>query len=249
MKRGTDYSDSIIFVLVEPQYRGNIGAAARVINNFGFSKIRLIGTVPRKEDHYLAVHSQEIMENIELFDDLKTAIDDADIAVAMTRRCGRKKKTDFDIRQLPGFLKQLPRKKTALVFGRETFGLKDEEVELCPVRCQIPTNPAFPSLNLAQAVAIVAYELQQDSNNGRTENYLASQKTVDNYVRQIINSISRIGYFENGDPERTHKQLLSTFIKSYTTEENLQFFKNMFHRLEILSSGKNKTESEDKKRP
>jgi tRNA/rRNA methyltransferase len=230
----------IFFILVEPVYRGNIGAAARVINNFGFTNLRLVGAIPKKEDHYLAVHSEEIMNRIEIFDDLKGALSDMDAAIAVTRRSGRKKKSDLNSDGIKKFVAELHRGRTAFVFGRETYGLKDEEIELCPIRCFIPTSEEFPSLNLAQAVAIVAYELFDHSHSGDTEaeKSLAGSNKINDSVNDILKNLTNIGYFETGDPGRTEKQLQNILLRSYTTEENLLFLAKLFQRIEVLFSKK-----------
>lgn len=223
-----------VFILVEPLYKGNVGATARVLNNFGFTELRLVGAVPQKEDHYLAVHSEDLMQNIKTYDDLPSALADVENTIAITRRFGRKKKTDIDVDVMADFTHSLHRGKTALVFGRETYGLKDEEIALCPIRCLIPTDPGFPSLNLAQAVAIVSYELFKGLIGREPLSRLADREKVDKSVEQIIGSLSTFGYFENGQPDRTEKQLQNILLRSFTTEENLLFLEKLFHRISIL---------------
>jgi len=232
-----------VFVLVEPSYRGNIGAAARVLNNFGFSHLRLVGTIPQKEDHYLAVHSEEIMEQIEIFTDLKTALHDTGVAIALTRRSGKKKKTDLEVRELREFMTALPRAKTALVFGREAYGLKDEEIALCPIRCEIPTDESFGSLNLAQAVAIVAYELFGITPEKQPSRKLAGQDNIEKSVNWIISRLTSIGYFRTGDPGNVERLLKSIFLRNYTRDEDLRFLEKMFHRIEVLFSIREGTNS------
>ncbi len=224
------------FVLVEPIYRGNVGAVARVLNNFGYTNLRIIGTVPTKGDHYLAVHSEEVMKNIKCFDSLEIALEDMDNIIAVSRRKGRKKKVDISAKNIETFMTDLPRGKTAFVFGRETYGLTDEEADLCPVRCIIPTDNRFTSLNLAQAVAIISYELH----NGKiklTEKApitLASKHSIKNACSNIIKYLQDLEYFRNGDEIKTQKQLENIFFKSYTSDDNLYFLTKLFHRLTIL---------------
>ncbi|MCB5231051.1 MAG: RNA methyltransferase [Candidatus Cloacimonas sp.] len=228
---------SIIFVLVEPVYRGNIGACARVVNNFGFDQLRLVGTIPQKEDHYLAVHSEEVMEKIVVYDSLSEAVEDCDLTIGLTRRFGRKKRKDLDVSEVGSFVTQFPRKRVAFVFGRETCGLKDDEIDLCQIRCHIPTSDKFPSLNLAQAVAIVAYELYQASIEGDLEKrYLSGTEEIKGVVDSIVDNLSGIKYFENGDPEVFRKKLENILFKSYVSPENLHFIEKVFSRIEFLNN-------------
>jgi tRNA/rRNA methyltransferase len=194
-----------------------------------------VGTIPQKEDHYLAVHSEEVMEKIELFDTLSDAISDCDMVIGLTRREGRKKKKDLDIKELGNFVSDFPRERIAFVFGRETCGLKDDEVELCPIRCHIPTSDNFPSLNLAQAVAIVSYELFSVSGKEIIEqDYLSNNKEVKVAVDSIVDKLIGIKYFENGDPEVFRKKMENLLLKSYITPENLRFVEGVFSRIVAL---------------
>lgn len=227
----------IYFILVEPVYKGNVGAAARVLNNFGFTNLRVVGSVPDKEDYYLAVHSQEIMNTIVTFETLAQAINGMDSVIAFSRRSGRKKSVDISVRELGDFTLNLPRGKTAYIFGRETFGLTDDEADLCPIRCIIPTGEDFPSLNLAQAVAIAAYELHNaiDSCSDNGMLHLAGKEMVCQTCSEIMNSLRKIGYFKTGDEKKCEHLLANLLMKSYTTEENLTFLMKMFHRIEVLN--------------
>jgi len=227
----------IFFILVEPKYKGNIGAAARVMNNFGFSNLRITGTIPSKEDHYIAVHSEEVMDSIEIFPDLRTALNDIDNVIAVTRRSGKKKSIDINVNQAKDFITKLPRGKTSFVFGRETYGLTDEEASLCPIRCIIPAHEDFSSLNLAQAVAVVAYELFSNDVEDKSDvNSLAGVKEISEGCKSIIDNLRNIGYFHSGDVAVTEKRLENLLMKSYTSMENLNFLIKLFQRIEVVNS-------------
>lgn len=238
-------SQQIFFILVEPLYRGNVGAAARVMNNFGFDRLRIVGSTPQKEDFYLAVHSETLLRNVETFDSLAEALSDIDLSIAVSRRKGRKKNVDFNADEITGYIGTLPRGNTAFVFGRETYGLKDEEADLCPIRCTIPTHPRFPSLNLAQAVAVIAYHLYNDSLSiDGQAGTLAGFSEVSAVCRSIVNHLKQINYFKDGDPLNAEKQLKNLLVKSYSTKANLRFLEKMFHRIAVLTKyGSNKTET------
>ncbi len=235
-------TNQVFFILVEPVYRGNVGAVARVINNFGFDKLRIVGSIPSKEDFYIAVHSEAILKNAHTFTTLAEAIADMDLVIAVSRRQGRKKSVDFLVNQLDSYTEYLPRGNIAFVFGRETYGLTDAEADLCPIRCIIPTNPAFPSLNLAQAVAIVAYNLYGVQVNQTVP--LADKSEVLRTCKNIVNYLKEIEYFKDGDPANVEKQLQNLLLKSYSTQTNLRFLEKMFHRIAVLSKfGSNQVEN------
>ena len=155
--------ENIYVILVEPVYKGNVGSVSRIMNNFAFYNLRIVGSIPEKEDFVMGMHSEEIMEKAEVFNTLAESLHDMDRVIALSRRHGSKKRIDMNPRDLAryihtvGEISNRPKTpitssldggkaiKIALVFGRETFGLTDDEAEICDMRCHIPANEKFPS--------------------------------------------------------------------------------------------------------
>lgn len=88
--------NNIYIILVEPIYAGNVGAVARIINNFCIPHLRIVGSIPHKNDFYLAMHSEHIIENAPIFDTLAEAIADLDRVIAFSRRVGKLKPVDMN---------------------------------------------------------------------------------------------------------------------------------------------------------
>ena len=152
-----------IVVLVEPQLGENIGAAARAMANFGLSRLRLVAprqAWPNAKARIMAAGADRILDGAELYDSLEAAIADCTFVVAATARAHDQAKPVVGAAEAAALL--APRvaagELAALVFGRERNGLENDEVALADRILTLPVNPAFASLNLAQAVAIVAYE-------------------------------------------------------------------------------------------
>jgi tRNA/rRNA methyltransferase len=150
-------------VLVEPQLGENIGAAARVMANFGLSRLRLVSPRdgwPNIHAHRAASGADRILDQTMLYDSVKAAIADCTLVVATTARAHDQAKPVLSPEAAAAFL--APRvaagENVALVFGRERYGLQNEEIALADRIVTFPINPAFASLNLAQAVALIAYE-------------------------------------------------------------------------------------------
>ena len=150
-------------VLVEPQLGENIGAAARVMANFGLSRLRLVN--PRQEwpnpkARMMAAGADRVLESAALFASVEAAIADCHFVLATTARAHDQAKPVISPAQAA--LEMAPRiageENVAILFGRERNGLENEEVGLADAIVTFPINPAFASLNLAQAVALVAYE-------------------------------------------------------------------------------------------
>ena len=152
-----------IVVLVEPQMGENIGATARAMANFGLSRLRLVKPVqgwPNEKARVMAAGADRVLEGAELYDTLAAAIGDCTFVVAATARNHDQAKPVIGAAQ--GAAEMAPRvaagETVAVVFGRERNGLEIHEVARADRILTLPVNPAFASLNLAQAVVIVGYE-------------------------------------------------------------------------------------------
>ncbi len=150
------------FILVEPEEASNIGAAARAMNTMGHRDLRFVRP---KADHLsekarvLAHGSQQLLESATVYDDLKAALHDIDLACATTARHRLEKHHYVSIRELPQVLadkgSSLP--KVAIVFGGERSGLNRHDIALCDLLTTIPQSCTYPSLNLAQAVMVFSF--------------------------------------------------------------------------------------------
>ena len=152
-----------IVILVEPQLGENIGAAARAMANFGLSRLRLVAPRqpwPNDKARMMAAGADRILDGAELFDDLEAAIADCTFVVAATARAHDQAKPVVGAAEVATLM--APRiaagEPVAIAFGRERNGLENDEVALADCILTLPVNPAFASLNLAQAVVVVAYE-------------------------------------------------------------------------------------------
>ncbi len=152
-----------VVVLVEPQMGENIGAAARAMANFGLGRLRLVKPKqgwPNERAVVMAAGATRVLDGVELFETLADAVADCNFVLATTARNHDQLKPVVDA--LGAAAEMAPRvasgEAVALVFGRERNGLENHEVGLADRIVTLPVNPAFASLNLAQAVIVVAYE-------------------------------------------------------------------------------------------
>jgi tRNA/rRNA methyltransferase len=152
-----------IVVLVEPQLGENIGTAARAMANFGLTRLRLV----RPRDAWPNVHARRaasgadmVLDGAKLFDTVAAAIADCNFVLATTARAHDQAKPVIGPAEAAAQMApRLARAETvAVMFGRERWGLENDEVGLADRIVTFPVNPAFASLNLAQAVLIIAYE-------------------------------------------------------------------------------------------
>jgi len=154
---------SIIFILVNPAVPANVGAAARAINTMGFKELRLVNPCDHldRDARMLAHGSNHILEQAEVFNDLRQALHDIDFVIGTTARRRTIRNRFILLNQLPGIILEKGKsiRKTAIVFGSEESGLSNEDADLCDILSTIPMATKYPSLNLSQAVMVYAYEL------------------------------------------------------------------------------------------
>jgi tRNA/rRNA methyltransferase len=155
----------IDIVLVGPLYQGNIGFTARVMKNFGFRRLVLVDPcVLEEEAHACASHAQDVLDGAERLS-LAEVYDRSCLTIGTT---GELNKTVCRSRRMPYYtpaeLREMLRDvdgRIAILFGRENWGLNNEEIAQCDVICTIPAVPEYPILNLSHAVCVICYELAQ----------------------------------------------------------------------------------------
>lgn len=155
----------IRFVLMRPRNPENLGAAARALRNFGFSDWAIVD--PRTLDfgaaRRVAVHAEDLLDRPRLTAALDEAVEDCAFVVGTSSRQVRGKKRLTPEAWAAEVARLGPRARTALVFGDERSGLSNREIERCHALSCVPTLPAQPSLNLAQAILLYAYEARRAS--------------------------------------------------------------------------------------
>jgi len=162
-----NWKNNIYFVLVGPKESGNIGASARAIKNMGFKNLCLVNPPSEITDEarWLAHNALDILNAAQTFATLEDAVKDKAIVVGITRRTGKHRGLSMPVHKgCEYLLERAGENKIAILFGREDKGLLNEEVTGCGLLINIPTSKEHRSLNLSQAVLIVAYELLKAEN-------------------------------------------------------------------------------------
>ena len=147
-------------VLVRPESPANVGAVARAIANTGLAGLRLVapGDWRTIECWRSAWGSQEVLERAAVYDDLRSAVADAHLALAFSGKRG-KGAAWLDVREAAAEVAARGEETACLVFGPESSGLTQDELACCGPRVRIPAHPGQPSLNLSHAVMVAAYEV------------------------------------------------------------------------------------------
>jgi tRNA/rRNA methyltransferase len=199
--------DHFAFVLFSPKSSGNVGAAARALKNMGFADLRLVA--PRDYDPRaaaaMAVHADDVLARARIFPDLAAALDDRTLTVGTTCRTGPYRSETRLLREAaPTLIAESGANRLAIVFGPEDFGLTNIEIAQCQRLITIPTAPDYPSLNLAQAVIVVAYELMLAAGAARIPvetGQLAAVGAVDAMHRRMAEALVAIGFLPDDNPD------------------------------------------------
>ena len=154
--------DNIEFILVEPSHPGNIGAAARAIGTMGFRNLTLINPEkhPHPESRARSSGALDILLNAKVFNTLDEAIADSSLVIGTTARQRRISVPIDSIHEsAENIFKISLEKKVSIVFGAETSGLSNNDIDRCNQLVYIPTGEMYTSLNLSMAVQVIAYQI------------------------------------------------------------------------------------------
>jgi len=223
-----------IIVLVEPQLGENIGAAARVMANFGLSRLRLVNPRdgwPSLQARRSASGADRILDDTRLYDTVEAAIADCTFVLATTARAHDQAKPVIGPQQAA--LAMAPQvgagENVAVLFGRERYGLENAEVALADRIVTFPVNPAFASLNLAQAVAIIAYEWFKLTTAGALpfampqKSEAARKQQVQAFFANLERELDRIEYFRPLHKRATMLvNLRNIFARMQPTQQDVQ---------------------------
>jgi tRNA/rRNA methyltransferase len=203
----------IRIVLCRPSHPGNIGAAARAMKAMGLSDLRLVAPErwPAKEDQWMATHAADVLEKAVIHERLGQAIDDCTAAFALSARPREWSPQVLDVRSAAARAVQIG-DRVAFVFGAEDAGLTNEEMFACQFLVHIPATPGSSSLNLAQAVQVVAYELRMAAEGAippQRKEKLATVDDIEGLYAHLEQAAVKSGFYvpESGSklPERLRR--------------------------------------------
>jgi tRNA/rRNA methyltransferase len=228
--------NSISILLVRPRYHENIGSVARVMKNMGLNRLIVVdGSSPLHPDAYkLASGAEDILERAEEFPNLKEAISEMGCVVGMTSRAGKERSPLLTPKNVVEKLISISEKNCiGLVFGSEKEGLTNEELSLCHLYVRIPSADAFPSLNLAQAVMVLCYELFQSSTMSQKETGpLASSDHLERMFEHMERTLVAIGFLDAKQPEKIMRVLRKIFGRSQMDEREVQIFQGIWSKVD-----------------
>lgn len=236
-RRAQAVLDHIRVVLVEPQHAGNIGAVARAMKNMALSRLVLVNPVDHlaMEARMMAMHAFDILQRAQIVSTLSQAVADAGYVVGTTRRLGKARQATLTSKGIAPLLLELAASNPlALVFGREDSGLTNEELGRCHELITIPAHPVFGSMNLAQAVLLVCYELYVASatRSPNTPPRLATVEELERLYARMREVLRRIGFLHGSDPDRMMGYFRRFFARHGLKSRDVKIFLGVFRQIE-----------------
>ena len=230
--------NNIFFILHKPQLSENIGACARAMKNFNFSKLIVIKpkpTFPNDKIVATSVGAKEIIKKSKVYQTLEPAMKNIDILISTTSRFRNKNIKHIKLKELN---KIDFNKKIAFLFGSEASGLSNNEISFSNYALQIPSNPNFKSLNLSHSLIIVAQALFQllnmkKSKYSRSKKIRsASKKNIQAMTNLCIKHLEEINFFKQKEKKpKMLENLRSIFYKMDLSEKETRILSSVFASL------------------
>jgi tRNA/rRNA methyltransferase len=232
MKAGGPLS-RIRVVLSRPSHPGNIGAAARAMKTMGLTRLYLVR--PRKfpdpEALAMASGAVDVLDSAEVCADLDAALEGTRYSVAMSARSRVLSHPPLAARAAAEDLVSVAqRDEVALVFGNETVGLSNEEVMRCGRIARIPSDSVYKSLNLAQAVQVMAYEVRMallDPGAAAPRIEYATHEEIENFYVHLERSLYASGFLHPRYPRKLMHRLRRLFARARLEKVEVNILRGM----------------------
>jgi len=239
----TDGSVSPAVILVNPQLGENIGAAARAMLNFGLTELRLVAPRdgwPNPASEATAAGAIEVLENTKVFETTEDAVADLTFILAATARRRELEIPVIGTETVGAELHAHGRagSRAGILFGPEKAGLKNEDVVLCNHILTYPINPAFHSLNLAQAVGVFGYIWKSAETAAPPETFnaapseAASREDLVRMFEHLEDELDRSGFFFPADKKPLmSRNIRAPFVRANMTAQEVRTFRGVIKSL------------------
>ena len=222
-------------VLDHTSHPGNIGSAARAMKTMGLSKLYLVAPkrYPSPEAEAMASGAQDVLQQAILCDTLDEALSGAAFAVGLTSRQRDLPHEVLTAREAAPLIAQHARdQEVALLFGNETYGLSNNELTKCQLLATIPANPEYPSLNLASAVQLLAYEVALASDSVQSVvvdqiGDLATLDEIEQFYQHLETTLVKIGFLDPRHPKKLMPRLRRLFARSRLEKEEINILRGI----------------------
>ncbi len=249
--------DRVRIVLVNPTHPGNIGAAARAMKNMGLSQLHLVCPrgFPGGEATARAANATDILDQARVHRDVDAALEGCSLVFGTS---ARQRRIPWPLQAprecaetIRGELAQ-PETTIAILFGRESRGLTNEELQRCHYHLNVPCDPEYPSLNLAMSVQIVCYELRMAmvgadvSGADEWDFEPAGMEEFEHFFRHLERALIDIGFHDPDNPRQLMVRLRRMFMRIRPDRMELNILRGM---LSAVQRAAGKTAGDDPASP
>jgi len=228
------------FILIKPQIGENIGACARSLKNFGFSKLNIVSpkqSWPNQKAKATSVGAFDIINNAKIFNNTSEAVQDYNIVFSLSARKRDINKKHISIEK---FLKIITIKnnlKYGLMFGPEASGLSNKDLSYSNYILHIPTSKKFRSINLSHSLTIICYEIFKKMNLKKfkikdSKLDIASKKNINLFLNHLKNLLEDRSFFT--PPEKKHSMIVNInnlFYRFKPSDKELRIFASIISTL------------------
>ena len=239
-------TNKFAFILIKPQLGENIGACARSLKNFGFSKLKIVSPKqiwPNNKAKATSVGAYDIIKKAKIFNKTHLAIGDYDIVISLSARKRDINKRHISINQFLKIIKSKKNTKFGLMFGPEASGLSNEDLSLSNYVLQIPTSKKFKSLNLSHSLTVICYEIFKLINFKKFEKNsknikISSKNKISSFLDHLEKLLDKKGFFVPS--EKKHSMIMNINNLFYRFEPNDKELRVLASIISILAKNNTK---------
>ena len=232
------------FILIKPQLGENIGACARSMKNFGFSKLNIVSpkfSFPNHKTKVTSVGAYDIINNTKVFTNTEEVIKKYDLLISFSARKRDINKKHITMKDFYKVLNKNSKNKVGLMFGPEASGLSNIDLSFSNFILQIPTSKKFKSLNLSHSVTIICYEIFKFMNKKSFDklgkkNKISSKSKISFLAKHLIKLLEKKDFFTPSEKKRS--MLLNIYNLLYRFEPNDKELRILASIISSLSKNK-----------
>lgn len=226
----------IRFVLANTSHPGNIGSAARAIRTMGFQHLTLVSPAhfPHGDAYALAAGAIDVLDRARVVETLPDALADCTLVLGATARMRGVSLDEWTPRDAAARVLEaaIGGREVALVFGNERAGLSNDEIKLCHAAVHIPSDPDYSSLNLAQAVQVLAYELRMAVLAGVSarvgnQDAPASGADLEGFFGHLAQTLDDIEFHKGRSPRTIMRRLRKLFMRAAPDQRELRVLRGI----------------------
>ena len=230
---------NIHFILVRPQMGENIGSVARAIKNFDITKLRIVNPRchwPNQKAIATSVGAKDVLKSSKVYNSLEKSIRDLDVVFASSSRIRKVNKKIISILDLKHKLQK--KEKIGIVFGPESSGLSNDEINCADYLVKIESNERFSSLNLSHSAIIFCFEIFKIFSKKKSlyktsyKSPIATKSEVNKFLSFIIHSLDKKGFLQPVDKRQSMiRNINNIFHRTNLSEQEIRILLGIFSTL------------------